>query len=169
MRAPRGVMVIIVVMARHTTVTVTDDVDGSVNAKEVTFGWDGTWWTIDLSAKNRGSLEKALKPYLAKATKQTGQGAGRRLAVPAHQRGSQGERRARTWATYAPGLEAMVIRSAIVAGSAQPYNRPTTPRTDELQGGLGPRRNRGAHPSRQVNRQGTPIAECPFRGEVTQL
>ena len=34
---------------------------------------------------------------------------------------------------YAPGLEAMVIRSAIVAGSAQPYNRPTTTRTDELQ------------------------------------
>jgi hypothetical protein len=53
--------------------------------------------------------------------------------VPAHQRGFEGERRARTWATYAPGLEAMVIRSAIVAGSAQPYNRPTTPRTDELQ------------------------------------
>ena len=65
-------------MARQTTVTVTDDLDGSANAKEVTFGWDGTWWTIDLSAKNRGSLEKALKPYLAKATKQTGQGAGKK-------------------------------------------------------------------------------------------
>ena len=66
------------VMARQTTVTVTDDLDGSANAKEVTFGWDGNWWTIDLSAKNRGSLEKALKPYLAKATKQTGQGAGKK-------------------------------------------------------------------------------------------
>ena len=76
MRAPRGVMVIIVVMARHTTVTVTDDLDGSANAKEVTFGWDGAWWTIDLSAKNRASLEKALKPYLAKATKQAGRAAG---------------------------------------------------------------------------------------------
>jgi hypothetical protein len=64
----------IIVMARQTTVTVTDDLDGSANAKEVTFGWDGIWWSIDLSAKNRGSLEKALKPYLAKATKQTPQG-----------------------------------------------------------------------------------------------
>jgi hypothetical protein len=97
-------------MARQTTVTVTDDLDGSANAKEVTFGWDGTWWTIDLSAKNRSSLEKALKPYLAKATKQTGQRTGKRLAVPARPAGSEAERRARTWAPYAPGLEAMVIR-----------------------------------------------------------
>jgi hypothetical protein len=29
-------------MAIQTTVTVTDDLDGSANAKEVTFGWDGT-------------------------------------------------------------------------------------------------------------------------------
>lgn len=62
-------------MARQTTVTVTDDLDGSANAKEVTFGWDGAWWSIDLSAKNRASLEKALKPYLAKATKQSARGA----------------------------------------------------------------------------------------------
>ena len=54
-------------MARQTTVTVTDDLDGSANAKEVSFGLDGTSWTIDLSAKNRAALEKALKPYIAKA------------------------------------------------------------------------------------------------------
>ena len=54
--------------------TVTDDLDGSANAKEVTFGWDGIWWSIDLSVKNRGSLEQALKPYLGTATKQTPQG-----------------------------------------------------------------------------------------------
>ena len=57
-------------MARQTTVTVTDDLDGSANAKEVSFSLDGTTWTIDLSAKNRAALEKALKPYIAKATKQ---------------------------------------------------------------------------------------------------
>jgi hypothetical protein len=50
------------VVVRQTTVTVTDDLDGSGNAKEVTFGWDGSWWTIDLNAKNRASLEKALSP-----------------------------------------------------------------------------------------------------------
>ena len=105
MRGPRGVMVIIVVMARHTTVTVTDDLDGSANAKEVTFGWDGAWWTIDLSAKNRASLEKALKPYLAKATKQAGRAAGsggrRRTGSSASSRrgGSRGDlAQVRAWA-----------------------------------------------------------------------
>ena len=57
-------------MAKQTTVTVTDDLDGSANAKEVTFSLDGQSWAIDLSAKNRSALEKALKPYIAKATKQ---------------------------------------------------------------------------------------------------
>ena len=57
-------------MATQTTVTVTDDLDGSANAKEVTFSLNGESWTIDLSAKNRAALEKALKPYIAKATKQ---------------------------------------------------------------------------------------------------
>ena len=65
-------------MAKQTTVTVTDDLDGSANAKEVTFSLDGESWTIDLSPKNRKALEKALKPYIAKATKQ-----GRRRAVTA--------------------------------------------------------------------------------------
>jgi hypothetical protein len=85
--------VMISVMARQTTVTVTDDLDGSDNAKEVTFGWDGSWWTIDLNAKNRASLEKALKPYLAKATKQSARagrkgGARRAGSSPGPGRGS---------------------------------------------------------------------------------
>jgi hypothetical protein len=57
-------------MAKQTTVTITDDLDGSSNAKEVSFSLDGRTWTIDLSAKNRAALEKALKPYIAKATEQ---------------------------------------------------------------------------------------------------
>jgi hypothetical protein len=64
-------------MAKQTTVTMTDDLDGSANAKEVTFSFNGESWTIDLSAKNRAALEKALKPYIAKATKQ-----GRRRSTP---------------------------------------------------------------------------------------
>jgi len=63
-------------MAKQTTETVTDDLDGSANAKEVTFSLNGQSWTIDLSSKNRTALEKALKPYIAKATKQ-----GRRRPV----------------------------------------------------------------------------------------
>lgn len=70
-------------MAKQTTVTVTDDLDGSANAKEVTFSLNGESWTIDLSAKNRNALEKALKPYIAKATKQ-----GRRRSVPTSKRSS---------------------------------------------------------------------------------
>jgi hypothetical protein len=57
-------------MATQTTVTITDDLDGSANAKEVSFSLNGKSWTIDLSAKNRAALEKALKPYIAKATEQ---------------------------------------------------------------------------------------------------
>jgi hypothetical protein len=63
-------------MAKQTTVTITDDLDGSANAKEVSFSLGGRSWVIDLSPKNRAALEKALKPYIAKATEQ--RGAGRR-------------------------------------------------------------------------------------------
>ncbi len=70
-------------MATQTTVSVTDDLDGSPNAKAVSFSLDGSSWTIDLSARNRSALEKALKPYIAKATKQ-----GRRARRPAVKRGS---------------------------------------------------------------------------------
>jgi hypothetical protein len=59
-------------MAKQTTVTITDDLDGSTNAKEVSFSLDRKTWVIDLSAKNRAALEKALKPYIAKATEQRG-------------------------------------------------------------------------------------------------
>jgi hypothetical protein len=57
-------------MVKQTTVTITDDLDGSANAKEVSFSLNGRTWVIDLSAKNRAALEKALKPYIAKATEQ---------------------------------------------------------------------------------------------------
>ena len=67
-------------MAKQTTVTITDDLDGSTNAKEVSFSLDGRNWVIDLSAKNRAALEKALKPYIAKATEQ-GRGSRRGKTV----------------------------------------------------------------------------------------
>jgi hypothetical protein len=46
----------------------------------VSFSLDGRGWVIDLSAKNRAALEKALKPYIAKATEQ-GRGSRRGKAV----------------------------------------------------------------------------------------
>jgi Lsr2 len=52
-------------MAR--TVMITDDLDGSTNAEEVRFTWDGVEWVIDLAEANRKKLEEALKPFLDKA------------------------------------------------------------------------------------------------------
>jgi hypothetical protein len=49
-------------MAR--TVILTDDLDGSQDAEEVQFGWDGVTWSIDLGPDNRKKLEEALKPFL---------------------------------------------------------------------------------------------------------
>ena len=97
--------VIITSVARQTTVTVTDDLDGSANAKEVSFSLDGTSWTIDLNTKNRAALAKALAPYIAKATQQpqqtrrgrTGTTAkGPRRTSSRRARGDLGE--IRTWA-----------------------------------------------------------------------
>ncbi len=58
--SPRGVSIALV--AKQTTVTVADELDGFWSAKEVTFSLDGQSWAIDLSAKNRSALEKTLKP-----------------------------------------------------------------------------------------------------------
>ena len=52
-----------------TTTTVTDDLDGSKDASEIAFSYDGADYTIDLGKKNAAAFEKALKPYLEAATK----------------------------------------------------------------------------------------------------
>lgn len=55
-------------MAKTIIEQITDDIDGSPNAKTVTFSFEGTEYSIDLNTKNRAALEKALKPYLDHAT-----------------------------------------------------------------------------------------------------
>jgi len=60
----------------ETTVTLTDDLDGSKADRTVQFGISGTSYEIDLSKKNASALEKALAPYVA---------AGRKIA-PSNQR-----------------------------------------------------------------------------------
>jgi len=59
-------------MAKTTIVQVSDDLDGSANASEVRFAFEGTEYAIDLSSKNRKALEKALRPYVEAATKVSG-------------------------------------------------------------------------------------------------
>jgi nucleoid-associated protein Lsr2 len=56
-------------MAKTTITQITDDIDGSKNANEVSFSFEGTSWTIDLSSKNKAKLEAALKPYIDAGTR----------------------------------------------------------------------------------------------------
>jgi hypothetical protein len=58
-------------MAKTTIVQITDDLDGSADAQEVTSSFQGIGYTIDLGKKNVTALEKALKPYIDAATKTT--------------------------------------------------------------------------------------------------
>ena len=82
------------VMATKTSVIITDDLDGSADAQTVSFGFDGTNYEVDLGAKNRAKLEKALQPFVAAARRAHGAGQaasskpGRWL--PGRQRGCQG-------------------------------------------------------------------------------
>ena len=59
-------------MAKTTVTHITDDLDGSKDASEVAFSFDGVDYTIDLSKKNAAAMAKALKPYLDAATKVSG-------------------------------------------------------------------------------------------------
>ena len=56
-------------MAKTTLIEITDDLDGSKNAEEISFSFRGTDYTIDLGKKNLAALEKALKPYIDAASK----------------------------------------------------------------------------------------------------
>jgi hypothetical protein len=82
----------IVVMVTKKSVIISDDLDGSGNAKTVTFGLNGTDYEIDLAPKNLAKLEKALAPYID---------AGRRISA----------RSRRPVARHANGHDNAAIRS----------------------------------------------------------
>lgn len=65
-------------MAKNTIVEITDDIDGSKNAQEVTFSFQGVNYTVDLAKKNLTAFEKALQPYIDVATKVPGSRAATR-------------------------------------------------------------------------------------------
>jgi nucleoid-associated protein Lsr2 len=87
-------------MAKTTIVQVSDDLDGSTNASEVRFAFEGTEYTIDLSNKNRKAFEKALRPYIEAGTKVSGRRSGSsRSAPPKRSEGSSVDLAAvRAWA-----------------------------------------------------------------------
>jgi len=54
-------------MARQTTITLVDDLDGSEAEEQVEFSVDGRTYEIDLSAANAGRLRGALAPFVTAA------------------------------------------------------------------------------------------------------
>jgi hypothetical protein len=65
-------------MARQTTVTLVDDLDGSEAEEQVEFSVDGRTYEIDLSTGNASRLRDVLAPYIS-AARRTG---ARRSAAP---------------------------------------------------------------------------------------
>ena len=65
-------------MAKQTTVTMVDDLDGSEAAEQVEFAVDGRSYEIDLSAANSAKLREALAPFVSAARR----AGGRRSAAP---------------------------------------------------------------------------------------
>lgn len=72
-------------MAKQTTVTLVDDIDGSEADEQVEFAIDGTAYEIDLSEANLSRLRDALAPFITAARRTSGRrgtaGSGR--AAPA--------------------------------------------------------------------------------------
>lgn len=51
-------------MAKTTITQITDDLDGSKDAKTYSFAWEGNEYSIDLNNKNFKALDKLLRPYI---------------------------------------------------------------------------------------------------------
>jgi hypothetical protein len=59
-------------VAKKTTVTLVDDLDGSEAEEQVTFAVDGRSYEIDLSAANSARLRDALAPFISAARRAGG-------------------------------------------------------------------------------------------------
>ena len=70
-------------MAVKVTETYVDDLDGSEgeNITTVSFAFQGSTYSIDLSEKNLKKLTKALEPYISAGTKQRGTSSSKRTAA----------------------------------------------------------------------------------------
>lgn len=67
-------------MAKQTTVTLIDDLDGGAADEQIEFSVDGKSYEIDLSAKNSKRLRSLLEPYISAGRRVT---AARRAAAAA--------------------------------------------------------------------------------------
>jgi hypothetical protein len=69
-------------MAKTTITQITDDLDGSKDAKTYSFAWQGTEYSIDLSNKNFKALDKLLSPYIEAGEKVTRRSSSSRRSSP---------------------------------------------------------------------------------------
>jgi hypothetical protein len=108
-------------MAKTTTVNITDDLDGSKGAIDVSFSWGGVDYTIDLSKKNIAAMEKALKPYVDAATKVSGRsGPAARRKAPRPNESRKDTAKVREWARQ-QGLE-ISDRGRVPASIVEQYD-----------------------------------------------
>jgi hypothetical protein len=108
-------------VARTTVTQITDDLDGSKDATEVAFSFDGVDYTIDLSKKNAAAMAKALKPYLDAATKVTRRASRARRAGSSRAAGPRKDLAAvREWAR-GQGLE-VSDRGRVPAAVVEQYD-----------------------------------------------
>lgn len=66
-------------MVQRTVTQITDDLDGSLGARSVTFAFEGASYSIDLSEANRARLREALAPFIENAVRE-GSPEGRRAS-----------------------------------------------------------------------------------------
>ncbi|WP_214367121.1 histone-like nucleoid-structuring protein Lsr2 [Pseudonocardia sp. H11422] len=70
-------------MAKQTTVTLVDDLDGSMADEQIEFSVDGKSYEIDLSADNVTKLRDALAPFISAARRAGGRRGGGPSPAPA--------------------------------------------------------------------------------------
>ena len=80
-------------MAQKVTVALEDDLDGGPADETMRFGFEGTDFEIDLSAKNARAFRKKLAPFIEHARK-----ASRRTARTRTSAGRQRRGEVRAWA-----------------------------------------------------------------------
>jgi len=70
-------------VAKQTTVTLVDDLDGSEAGEQVEFAMDGRSYEIDLSAANSARLREALAPFISAARRAGGRRRSSGSSAPA--------------------------------------------------------------------------------------
>jgi hypothetical protein len=105
-------------MAREVLHVISDDLDGSPEARTVEFGLDTVSYTIDLAWENEEALRAALEPYLQVARKVGTQGRGTRSQPKASNRDRN--MAIREWA-FESGVQ-LPSRGRIASGVIEAYD-----------------------------------------------